>query len=53
MHEVFKSKTFSLSIQADPKAVYDFVSNPQNLPKWATAFCKSIAKLLQKKEETG
>jgi hypothetical protein len=23
-------------------AVYQFVSNPANLPQWATAFCQSI-----------
>ena len=23
---------------------YEFVSNPENLPKWAAAFCKSVRK---------
>ena len=44
MTELFDAKTFSLSIKADPKKIYSFVSKPENLPKWATAFCKSITK---------
>jgi len=40
--ELLKSRTFSISIAAAPQAVYEFVSNPANLPRWAWAFCKSI-----------
>ena len=32
----------TVSINKDRGAVYDFVSNPANLPKWAKAFCLSI-----------
>ncbi|HYY24712.1 MAG TPA: hypothetical protein VE689_04415 [Candidatus Udaeobacter sp.] len=39
---VFRSKTLSVSIESDPDKVYEFVSNPKNLPKWATTFCQSI-----------
>ncbi len=39
---VLKSKTITISIERDPQAVYDFVSNPANLPKWAKMFCQSI-----------
>ena len=42
MKQTFESKTFSIQIAADPKTVYAFTSDPENLPKWATAFCKSI-----------
>jgi len=37
-----KSKTFSVTIESDPRKIYDFVSNPANLPKWAKAFCRSV-----------
>lgn len=39
-----KSKTLSISINRDPRKVNEFVSNPENLPKWAKAFCRSIKK---------
>lgn len=38
------SKTFSITINRDAKSVYAFVSDLQNLPKWAKAFCLSIKK---------
>jgi hypothetical protein len=37
-----KSKTMSTSIKSDPKTVYDFVSNLENLPKWASSTFPSI-----------
>ena len=40
----FTSRTLSVSIGCHPGKVYEFVSNPENLPKWATAFCKSVRK---------
>jgi uncharacterized protein YndB with AHSA1/START domain len=40
----FPSRTLSISIDCQPARVYEFVSNPENLPKWATAFCKSVTK---------
>ena len=36
------SRTLSVSINCDPKQVYEFVSNGANLSRWATAFCKSV-----------
>ena len=37
-----KAQTLSVSIGRDAGIVYDFVSQLENLPKWATAFCLSI-----------
>ena len=42
MAGLLKSRTLSVSINRDPKTVYEFVSNPANLPKWAKAFCRTI-----------
>jgi hypothetical protein len=42
MNPTLESKTFSLKLNASANDVYFFVSNPENLPKWATTFCKSI-----------
>ena len=39
-----KSRTLSVSINCDPGRVYEFVSKPENLPKWAKMFCRSIKK---------
>lgn len=36
------STTLHITINRTPEQVYAFVSNPANLPHWATAFCKSI-----------
>ncbi len=44
MTRVLRSKTLSVSIACPPGHVYGFVSNPENLPKWATAFCRSVRK---------
>ena len=38
------SKTLSVTIRRPPDMVYAFVSNPENLPQWATAFCLSARK---------
>jgi hypothetical protein len=38
----FKSKTITVSINANPKKVYRFVSNGANLAKWAATFCRSV-----------
>ncbi len=37
-----KTKIFNIPISRDAKRVYQFTSNPENLPKWAKAFCLSI-----------
>ncbi|MDD5139119.1 MAG: SRPBCC family protein [Verrucomicrobiales bacterium] len=42
MNTTFESRTLTVSIAREADAVYQFISNPANLPRWATAFCKSI-----------
>ena len=42
MSNIFTTRTLSVSIDCPPDQVYGFVSNPENLPRWATAFCRSI-----------
>ena len=44
MAPALRAKTLSVSIECPPGRVYGFVSNPGNLPKWATAFCRSVRK---------
>jgi hypothetical protein len=44
MAALLKSRTLSVSLNCDPKRVYEFVSKPENLPKWAKMFCRSIKK---------
>ena len=39
-----KSKTLTISINCQLKKVYEFVSNLENIPKWAKTFCHSIKK---------
>ena len=42
MAALWKSTTLSISIGCSPKGVYEFVSNGENLPKWAKTFCLSV-----------
>lgn len=44
MAVLLKSRTLSVAINCDPGRVYKFVSKPENLPKWAKMFCRSINK---------
>lgn len=44
MSLLLKSKTLTISITCPSSELYDFVSNPQNLPKWAKTYCRSIKK---------
>jgi len=37
-----KSATESIGIEQDAGQVFDFVSRPENLPRWAVGFCKDI-----------
>ncbi len=37
-----KADTQTISIDADPRAVFQFVAQPPNLPHWARAFCQAI-----------
>ena len=41
---LLKSRTLTVAIARDPRTVYAFVSNLENLPKWAPAFCLSIVR---------
>ncbi|MFZ5876098.1 MAG: SRPBCC family protein [Nitrospirota bacterium] len=34
--------TQTVTIQANPKVVFDFVANIENLPKWAVVFCQRL-----------
>jgi hypothetical protein len=43
MIETHSSRTISLTIARSPDEVYQFVSNPQNFPAWATSFCRGIS----------
>jgi hypothetical protein len=42
MRQLMKSKTISVAIAAAPFAVYEFASNPENMPKWARGFAKAV-----------
>lgn len=44
MAKIFPSRTLGISIDCHPGKVYGFVSNPENLPKWATGLSKSVRK---------
>jgi hypothetical protein len=44
MATMFASRTLSISIGRKPSQVYEFVSNPENLHKWAKGLGKSIKK---------
>jgi len=41
---IVESRTLGVSINRKPDEAYAFVSSPENLPKWAPAFCKSARK---------
>lgn len=36
------SRTIATSIERDPQDVYDFVTDPANLPRWAPGFATSV-----------
>ncbi len=37
-----KTQTISVFIAAAPERIYEFASDPGNLPLWAPSFCKSV-----------
>ena len=39
---MLESRTLNIRIACAPQKVADFVSDPRNLPRWASAFCKSV-----------
>jgi hypothetical protein len=42
MSVMLESRTLSLSIACLPQELVDFVSNPENLPRWASGLCLSV-----------
>src|SRR6266852_9390918 len=38
------SKTVSLPLHASKESVFSYLENIENLPKWATVFCKELKK---------
>jgi hypothetical protein len=40
--DLLKSTSLTVSINRDPRTVYEFVSNLENLPKWASKAFQSI-----------
>ena len=42
MSPLFETRLISISIARNPREVYDFVSNPANLPRWASGIGTSI-----------
>lgn len=45
MMTMLRSRTISVSIKRDPKVVYEFVLNLENLPRWARMAFRSIKQL--------
>lgn len=39
---MMKSRTITCSISRPPSVVYEFASNPENLPQWVKSFCLSV-----------
>ena len=44
MASAVESRTLSITIACHPRKVYEFVSNPENLPRWAAGLGKSVRK---------
>jgi|SRR3989344_1311470 len=44
MVPTFESRTLSVTVACPPRKVYEFVSNPENLPLWAAGLGKSVRK---------
>lgn len=41
---MMNSRTITCSIDRSPNQVYEFASNPENLPSWVRSFCLSVKK---------
>ncbi len=39
---IYRARQISVSIERSPSDVYEFVANPENLPKWAAGLSGSI-----------
>jgi hypothetical protein len=44
METMLSSRTLSVSIRCSPGKVYEFVTSPENLPKWAQGLGESVRK---------
>ena len=44
MAGLLRSRTLSVSIECSPKRVYEFVRNPENVPRWAGGLGTSVRK---------
>ena len=44
MASILESRTLSITIACPLQKAYEFVSNPENLPRWAVGLCKSVRK---------
>lgn len=42
MGDLMRAKTVSVSIAAAPTTVYEYAADPEHLPEWAPAFCRSV-----------
>ena len=42
MASTLESRTLSITITCFPRKVYEFASNPENLPRWAAGLCTSV-----------
>jgi hypothetical protein len=42
MTMLYEARTLHVQIDCEPTAVYCFVANLENFPRWATSFCQSI-----------
>ncbi|MFZ2540667.1 MAG: SRPBCC family protein [Gallionella sp.] len=45
MAQSLRATTLAVSIACSPQRVYEFVAAPENLPRWAPAFCLSIRRV--------
>jgi hypothetical protein len=44
METILSSRTLSVSIRCSPGKVYEFVTNPENLPKWAQGLGEAVSR---------
>lgn len=44
MATISDARILSISIERAAHDAYEFLANPENLPKWATQFCKAVRK---------
>lgn len=45
MSSTHESTTLTVRIDRPPRDVFNYVRNPENLPRWATSFCRSAHRL--------